>query len=107
VILYGLPTCPDCSRALKTLSAVGHEVTFRDVRAEPLTEAERNMLLREFGSTLIDRNTAAFRGLSVFIREAEADVQLKYNPALMARPILQDGESFTKGWDPKAQAVWT
>jgi arsenate reductase-like glutaredoxin family protein len=106
MILFGLPTCPDCTRALKTLTSAGLEVTFRDVRADPLTEAERNMLLREFGSTLIDRNTPAFRGLSIFIKEAEAEVQLMHNPALMARPILQDGDRFTKGWDPKVQAVW-
>lgn len=106
MILYGLPTCPDCTRALKTLTAAGREVTFRDVRAEPLSEAEREMLLREFGSTIIDRNTPAFRGLSMFIKEAEADVQLLHNPALMVRPILQDGERFTKGWDPGVQAVW-
>ncbi len=107
MILYGLHTCPDCSRALKTLTAAGKDVTFRDVRAEPLSEAERTMLLREFGSTLIERNSPAFRGLSIFIKEAEADVQLLHNPALMARPILQDGQTFTKGWDAKIEAFWT
>lgn len=106
MILYGLPTCPDCSRAIKTLTAAGRAVVFRDVRAEPLTEAERNMLLREFGSTLIDRNTPTFRGLSIFVKEAEADVQLIHNPTLMVRPILQEGDLLTKGWDAKVQALW-
>ncbi len=106
MILYGLPTCPDCTRALKTLTAAGRDVTFRDVRADPLTEAETALLIREFGSNIIDRNTPQFRGLSMFIKEAEAEVQLLHNPALMVRPILQDGTTFTKGWDAKAQAVW-
>ena len=40
MILYGLSTCDSCKRALKTLHAAGKEITFRDIRAEPLDAAE-------------------------------------------------------------------
>ena len=30
MILYGIPTCDTCKKAIKTLQAAGHDVTFRD-----------------------------------------------------------------------------
>ena len=38
MILYGISTCDTCKRALKTLQAAGKDVTFRDIRAQPLTD---------------------------------------------------------------------
>lgn len=106
MIVYGLPTCPDTTRALKTLRAAGHDARLRDIRAEPLTEAERATLLHEFGDRLIDRKSVVWRGLSAWIREAEAEVQLQHNPALMARPAISDGTRMTLGWDDAIAAVW-
>lgn len=104
--LYGLPTCPDCNRALKALGAAGREVSFRDVRAEPLSEAERAMLLAEFGDRIIDRTTNTWRGLTEWVRQSEAEEQLKANPALMARPVICEGATMTLGWDSAAQKLW-
>ena len=39
MILYGISTCDSCKKALKALAAAGHAVEFRDVRANPLSEA--------------------------------------------------------------------
>jgi arsenate reductase-like glutaredoxin family protein len=106
MILYGLPTCSVCKAAQKALEAAGHKVSFRDIRMDPLSEVERDQLIAEFGSRIIDRTTPVWRGLSVWLREAEADAQLDAKPALMARPVVQDGTTFTLGWDADAQAVW-
>jgi len=57
MILYGLPTCTSCKRALKDLAEAHITPTFRDIRAEPLTEAEWAPLLAEFGDNLIDRSS--------------------------------------------------
>ena len=32
MILYGIPTCDTCKKALKALEAAGHAVQFRDIR---------------------------------------------------------------------------
>lgn len=40
MILYGIPTCDSCKKAQKALEAAGHVVQFRDIRKNPLTEAE-------------------------------------------------------------------
>ncbi|NCO85089.1 MAG: hypothetical protein GW886_00475 [Rhodobacterales bacterium] len=106
MIVYGLPTCSDTTRALKSLRAAGHDATLRDIRADPLTEAERAALLHEFGDRLIDRKSVVWRGLSAWIREAEAEEQLVHSPAVMARPVIADGARMTLGWDEEVAAIW-
>jgi len=106
MILYGLPTCSDCNKARKALDAAGHKVTFRDVRAEPMSEAEWAVLLAEFGDTLVDKKSHAYRNLNAWMRESEADAQLADTPALMARPVITDGVRYTLGWDADIAASW-
>ena len=106
MILYGLPTCTTCKRALKDLEAAGHTITFRDVRADRLSEAEWAPLIAEFGDNIIDRKSQAYRNLNAWMRESEAEAQLLDQSALMARPILTDGTTYTLGWDDAAQAQW-
>ena len=104
MILYGLPTCSDCKAALRALADQG--VTFRDIRADPLSAAEWAPLIAEFGDTLIDRKSQAYRNLNAWMRESETDAQLADQPALMARPVITDGTRWSLGWDAAAQAVW-
>jgi len=106
MILYGIATCDTCKKAKKALEAAGYAVTFRDVRAEPMSEDEWRVLLHEFGDRLVNRNSTTFRGLNDWMKASEADAQLAAYPALMARPVLQEGDKLTLGWDAKAQAAW-
>ena len=39
MIIYGLSTCSICQKARKAMEAEGRDVTYRDVRADPLSEA--------------------------------------------------------------------
>ncbi|PUB16236.1 arsenate reductase family protein [Yoonia sediminilitoris] len=106
MILYGLPTCPDCNKARKALAEAGHDVIFRDVRADPMSEAEWSPLIAEFGDNLVDRKTQTFRNLNAWLRESEVESQLEAQPALMARPVISDGTRWTLGWDEAEQNVW-
>ena len=106
MILYGLPTCSDCKKALKALEEAGQKPAFRDVRGEPMSEAEWAVLLAEFGDNLVDRKSQAFRNLNAWMRESEADAQLADTPALMARPVITDGTKYTLGWDEAAKGEW-
>ena len=106
MILYGLPTCSDCNKARKALAEAGHDVTFRDVRAEPMSEADWAPLIAEFGDNLVDKKSQAYRNLNAWMRESETDAQLMDQPALMARPVIADGTRWTIGWDAAAQDVW-
>jgi Spx/MgsR family transcriptional regulator len=104
MILYGIPTCDTCKKALKALEAAGHAVTFRDVRAEPLTEAEISEFVTEFGDAIVNRASTTWRGLSDFIRASEPEAQLAAHPTLMKRPVIRSNHGLTLGWDDKVQA---
>jgi arsenate reductase (glutaredoxin) len=103
MIIYGLSTCSLCQKALKALEADGKDVQFRDVRAEPLSEAELAELIAEFGDRLVDRSTNDYRGLSAWLKESEADAQISAKPKVMARPVIRDQNSYYLGWDETVQ----
>ena len=63
MMIYGLNTCAICKKARKALEAEGKVVSFRDVRAEPLNEAELAELIAEFGDRLVDRKSNDYRQL--------------------------------------------
>ena len=48
----------------KSISVAGNKITFRDLRAEPLAEAELEELLVELGGRLADRTTNDYRALN-------------------------------------------
>ena len=103
MILYGLFTCDTCKKAQKALVQAGCEVTFRDIRAEPLSAAEREAFIREFGDQIINRQSTTWRGLNDWMKESEADAQLAAYPALMKRPVIRHQGSLTLGWEEDVQ----
>ncbi|WP_343081250.1 arsenate reductase family protein [Ostreiculturibacter nitratireducens] len=104
MILYGIPSCDSCRKALKEIRAAGQEVEFRDIRTEPLTEAERGEFLDAFGDALINRASTTWRGLSEEERAGDAGALLAANPTLMKRPVIREGESLHLGWKPDTRA---
>ncbi len=105
MMIYGLSTCPVCQRARKALEAEGKEVEFRDVRADPLTEAELDELIMEFGDQLVDKKTSDFRALNNWLKNSEAEAQISAQPKVMTRPVIRDQDQFFLGWDDAVQKV--
>ena len=106
MIIYGLNTCTTCQKALKALEAAGKDVTFRDIRADPLSEAELTELITEFGDRLVDRTSNDYRGLNDWLKNSEAEAQISAKPKLMARPVIRNGDAFYLGWgDAVRQAL--
>lgn len=103
MIIYGLNTCATCTKARKALEAEGMDVTFRDVRADPLSEAELAELIAEFGDRLVDRTSNDYRGLNDWLKNSEAEAQISAKPKVMARPIIRDGDALYLGWDDAVQ----
>ena len=94
--IYGLSTCAICQRARKALEAEGRDVSFRDVRAEPLSEAELGELIAEFGDRLVDRKSNDYRALNDWLKNSEADAQISAQPKVMTRPIIRDCSATNK-----------
>ncbi|OUS37347.1 hypothetical protein A9Q94_05945 [Rhodobacterales bacterium 56_14_T64] len=103
MMILGLNTCSDSQKARKALEAAGKDVSFRDVRADPLSEAELAELIAEFGDRLVDRKTNDWRGLSDWLKHSEAEDQIAAKPKLMARPVIRDGDTYYLGWDEAVQ----
>ncbi len=107
MILYGLSTCDTTKKAIKALQRAGKDVVFRDVRAQPLTSAEIDAILTEFGDRAVNKQSTTYRGFSDFLRESEADAQIAAQPTVMKRPIIQDGATWYLGWDDAIEAKVT
>lgn len=103
MLIYGLNTCAICQKARKALLAEGKDVSFRDIRAEPLTEAELAGLILEFGDRLVDRTTNDYRALNNWLKNSEVDAQISAQPKVMARPIIHDQDMFYLGWGDAVQ----
>lgn len=103
MILYGISTCDTCKKALKAIEAAGKAVTFRDVRSQPLTEAEIDAIVTEFGDRVINRQSTTYRGFSDFLRASDPEAQIAAQPTAMKRPVIQDGAVWHLGWDQAVQ----
>ena len=103
MMIYGLSTCAICQKALKALEAEGRDVSFRDVRADPLSEAELADLITEFGDRLVDRKSNDYRALNNWLKNSEAEAQISAQPKVMARPVIRDQDRFYLGWDETVQ----
>ena len=107
MILYGISTCDTCKRALKSLQAAGKDVTFRDIRAQPLTEAEIEAITHEFGSRAVNQQSTTYRAFNDFLRASEPEAQIAAQPAVMKRPVIQHGNHWFLGWDAATEAALT
>jgi len=107
MILYGISTCDTCKLALKALERAGKSVTFRDVRADPLTEAEIERLVGALGDRLINKQSTTYRGFGTFLKASDPEAQLAAQPAVMKRPVIEHEGAFTLGWDAATEAALT
>jgi arsenate reductase (glutaredoxin) len=107
MILYGISTCDTCKRAVKTLQAAGKDVTFRDIRAEPLTAAEVDTIVTEFGNRAVNQQSTTYRSFNDFLKASDPEAQIMAQPTVMKRPVIQDGDRWYLGWDSATEAALT
>ncbi|NEX47281.1 arsenate reductase family protein [Pseudotabrizicola algicola] len=99
MILYGISTCDTCKKAIKALEAAGHSVTFRDVRKDPLTEAEIDTIVTEFGDRIINKSSTTYRSFGDFLKASDPDAQIRSQPTVMKRPVIEAEGKWYLGWD--------
>lgn len=105
MILYGIPTCDTCKKAQKALEAAGHAVQFRDVRREPLSAAEIDRLVGEFGDRIINKQSTSYRAFNDFLKASDPEAQIAAQPTVMKRPVIEAGDKIYLGWDDAVQAA--
>lgn len=105
MILYGISTCDTCKKALKALAAAGRDVSFRDIRAEPLSEAEIDRIVTEFGDRVINKQSTTYRGFSDFLKASEPEAQITAQPTVIKRPVIEANGKWHLGWDDAVQTA--
>lgn len=102
MVIYGIPTCATVKKAQAGLPGA----SFRDVRAEPLSEAERAEFIAAFGDKIINRASMTWRKLSATEQAQSPDALLVQNPTIMKRPVIRDGQGqLHLGWAKSVQAA--
>jgi arsenate reductase (glutaredoxin) len=107
MIVYGISTCDSCKKAIKALERAGHAVTFQDIRRDPLTEAQIDRFVADFGDRLINRQSTTYRSFSDFLKASETEAQIAAQPTAMKRPLIDDGTKLWLGWDAEIEAALT
>jgi len=107
MIVYGISTCDSTKAALKALKRADKDATFRDIRAEPLSAAEIEEIIGEFGDAAVNKQSTTYRSFSPFLRESEPEAQIAAQPTVMKRPVIRNGSSWTIGWDAEIEAKLT
>lgn len=105
MILYGISTCDTCKLAQKALVRAGHDVTFRDVRAEPLTAGEIARFVSEFGDRLVNRQSTTYRAFSDYLKASDPEAQIAAQPTVMKRPLIEHDGKLWLGWDSATEAA--
>jgi arsenate reductase len=105
MILFGISTCDTCKKAIKALEAAGRDVTFRDIRANPLSEAEIDTIVTEFGDLAVNKQSTTYRAFNDFLKASEPEAQIAAQPAVMKRPVIEHEGKFYLGWDEKVQSA--
>jgi arsenate reductase (glutaredoxin) len=107
MILYGLSTCDTTKKALKALERAGKAVTFRDIRADPLSRPEVDRIVQEFGDLAVNKQSTTYRSFNDFLKASDSEAQIIAQPTVMKRPVIQDGDRWYLGWDSATEAALT
>lgn len=105
MIVFGISTCDTTKKAVKAIERAGLPVTFRDIRANPLTRDEIDAIVTEFGSLAVNKQSTTYRSFSDFLRESEPEAQIAAQPTVMKRPVIQTETGWHLGWDAEVEAA--
>ena len=96
--MFGLAHCSTCQKAQAELEAAGWQVNFRDVKTDPLAEADWVAMIGDFGDKLVNRASLTWRGMSDEERAGTPLQMLMAKPSLMKRPAIIAGDQRLLGW---------
>ncbi|MBE3640081.1 arsenate reductase family protein [Mangrovicoccus algicola] len=105
MIVYGLKTCDTCRKARRALAAAGQEPAFVDLRETPVTAEKIGFWLERLGPGLMNTRSTTWRGLSETERAGDPVALMTAHPALIKRPVIEDGAALHLGWGRDVQAA--
>jgi len=109
--IYHLKTCDTCRKAIKALSAAGHDLALIDVRADGVPAQDLAQIEAAVGyEKLLNTRSTTWRGLgdsekqNIDARKALA--LMAQHPTLIKRPVIVKDGQITVGWTKDTQALW-
>ena len=108
LIVYGLKNCDTCRKARAWLDGKGAEYRFVDLRADGFAETDMERWAEVAGwENLLNRRGTTWRGLGeaekAVAGASDAIALMAKHPALMKRPIFDDGTMVVVGFTPDCQ----
>ena len=99
--IYLLPSCQTCQRVLKTVEQVG-EWTVRDIKSEPLTEAEVDAMAASVNSyeEIFSRRAILYRQRDLknqTLTEEDYKALILEHYTFLKRPVMQVGDTYFAG----------
>lgn len=105
MIVYGISTCDSTKKAVKALEQAGLAVSFRDIRANPLSSAEIDRIVTEFGDRAVNKQSTTYRSFGDFLRASDPEAQIAAQPTVMKRPVIEQDGKWYLGWDDDVQSA--
>lgn len=105
ITVYGIKSCDTCRKAIKELESNGLSVAFRDIRESPLSRSEIEGFFAVFGERLINKRSTTWRSLNDVERRGEEVELVLRHPALMKRPVIENGQALMLGWEQTAKSA--
>lgn len=99
--IYGLKNCDTCRKAAKALP--GAELW--DLRAQGIPDGLIERAFADFGTDLLNKRSATWRGLDENQRALPVPDLIAANPAVMKRPLIDDGARLYLGWSDETRAA--
>lgn len=99
-VVYGIKTCDTCRKAVRELGA-----ELRDIRTEPLSDAELSRFEEAFGAALVNTRSTTWRGLDDAARALAPRALLRAHPTVMKRPVIDRDGTLYLGWGKDVQAA--
>lgn len=104
--VYGIKSCDTVRKAMKELVAAGREPILVDMRETPLEPAVLERFYSRFGEAMVNKRSTTWRGLDDLERAEDPLRLLSAYPTLIKRPVIEDGDVCTLGWDASARETW-
>jgi arsenate reductase len=107
--LYGLKNCDTCRKAMKALDGAEVRYSFHDLREEPPAKLQIGRWAGAVGTDkLLNKSSTTWRNLpdadKENLTEKKAIKLMEENPALMKRPIIENGPTQVfVGWTKDVQ----
>lgn len=109
--IYGLKNCDTCRKAVKWLEAEGIAHQFHDLKTEGISAVDVKRFAGAVGwEALLNKASTTWRGLpdgdKEGLSEAKAVKLMAVHPALIKRPVFDNGKTVISGFrEPQKAAI--